>query len=353
MRASHCAPCLVCRRSRSRCRRSQTVSDRLFQHVTAKRAAAAAAAAGPPPAAAGPPPAGGGGAGSLQQQQQQPVAAGGGQGQQPCGGGGGGPAPGGGGGAGPAPGGGGGAPTPGGIGAGLAAVAGGGGPAPGGGGAAAGLVQPAPLPTGLLSQSQAGILAARGLRADVVRNMVKEANVPCADADSDHEAQCKLMVAVWAAELRRVAVDVRRLPDNVRLWVMTALGVDASWSPTALQDGYMTATLRLCAEAPWATDPSQSHGLLDPARVAALRLLESLTAAPAAASDSRTRMAALLLAMEFQLVDQALQASGRTFDDVVWSGSTWSLQVKGGDGGGSAGAAAPPGRHRADSAGAI
>ena len=111
----------------------------------------------------------------------------------------------------------------------------------------------------------------------------------------------------------------------------------------------MTATLRLCAEAPWATDPSQSHGLLDPARVAALRLLESLTAAPAAASDSRTRMAALLLAMEFQLVDQALQASGRTFDDVVWSGSTWSLQVKGGDGGGSAGAAAPrapPGRLR-------
>jgi hypothetical protein len=38
-------------------------------------------------------------------------------------------------------------------------------------------------------------------------------------------------------------------------------------------------------------------------------------------------MEALLSAAELQMIEQALQASGRTFDDIAWSGSTWSIQT--------------------------
>ena len=159
-----------------------------------------------------------------------------------------------------------------------------------------------------------------------VQALVTAAQVPCAAAESDYTLRCKIAAAVWAAEVQRTPADLRALADAVRLPVMAALGIDAAWA-VAFQDAFLTTAFNLCRQAPWALDPSLSHGLLTADRMALIALVRQLQTSPGGAVSSRARMAALLSPAEFIAYEQSLQGSGRSFDDIVWTGNSWSLKL--------------------------
>lgn len=180
-----------------------------------------------------------------------------------------------------------------------------------------------------------------GLAPAIVQALVTAAQVPCDATDSDHALRCKLVAAVWAAEVQRTPADLRALADAVRLPVMAALGINAAWV-VALQDAFSTSAFNLCRQAPWVLDPSLSHGLLTADRMALLALVRQLQTSSGGAASSRARMATLLSPAEFIACEQSLQGSGRSFDDIVWTGNSWSLKPDGAaaDAGGSGASAA-------------
>jgi uncharacterized membrane protein YgcG len=143
-------------------------------------------------------------------------------------------------------------------------------------------------------------------------------------ADSDGLLRCKLAVAVWAAETDRTQADLRAFPDTTRAAAMAAIGVVDAWAP-AVQDGLLVPTFKLCRQAAWALDPGHSFGLLTAERLAG-----------GASTSSRDQLAAMLPVAEFQNVERALLATGRTFRDVTWAGGSWSLAEPGSRSGGAA-----------------
>ena len=216
----------------------------------------------------------------------------------------------------------------GGIGSGVlgaAAAAGGSGSTnagPGGSASAAG----AKLIDGLVAPAQLALIVA--MAPPVVRAMVLAAQVPLLSTDSDDEARRKLIVALWAAEVQRTPADMRSLPAVSQGSAMTAIGIDAGWT-VGLQDGFMSSTFQLCRQAPWATDPSQSQGLITAERLAYLSLMAKLLAHGGGAADSRTKLAATLSADDFKALEAALTGTGRTFNDITWVGSSWSIKEAG------------------------
>jgi len=195
----------------------------------------------------------------------------------------------------------------------------------GGGGSGRGL--PPPLPTDLVTPAQLAMVAT--MDPAIVRQLVRAAQIPVLAANSDDEARHKLLVAVWAAEAPRVAADLRSLPDHARQSAMTALGLDPLWA-VAVQDSFMLTTFQLCRSAPWVADPSQSHGLLTADRLASLAFMAQVCAQGSGEIDSRTRLAATLSAAELQTFEASLHRAGKSFADVTWYGSTWSLSATGG-----------------------
>ena len=129
--------------------------------------------------------------------------------------------------------------------------------------------------SGLVIPAQEAIICA--LPIAVVRALVTAASIPLLAADSDHEARCKLRVAVWAGEAKRTSVHVRQLagPDTAR--VLAAVGANQAWA-ASLQDGYMDTTFQLCRQAAWVADPSQNHGLLSLDLLACLAFLDGMLA---------------------------------------------------------------------------
>ncbi len=69
----------------------------------------------------------------------------------------------------------------------------------------------------------------------------------------------QVMVAAWAAEGTRNAVEVRTLPSPIFAQVLMLPGVDTTW-PTNPQDVFLDPVLLAGAATPWAANPSQSHG---------------------------------------------------------------------------------------------
>jgi hypothetical protein len=83
---------------------------------------------------------------------------------------------------------------------------------------------------------------------------------------------------------------------------MTALGLEPIWA-VALQDNFMLTTFQLCLSAPWAADPNQSHDLLTSERLASLAFMAQLCSPGSVEGDSHARLAATLLAAEFQTLE--------------------------------------------------
>ncbi len=94
-------------------------------------------------------------------------------------------------------------------------------------------------------------------------------------------------MTVWAADAPRVAGDLRGLPNHARLPAIIALGLEPIWI-VALQDSFMLTTFQLCLSAPWAADPSQSHGLLTSERLASLAFMAQLCSPGSGQGDCGT-----------------------------------------------------------------
>jgi hypothetical protein len=89
------------------------------------------------------------------------------------------------------------------------------------------------------------------------------------------------------------------------------------------------------AAAPWAADPSQSLGILNPQRMASLALLASVQLAAAPHHSAEAELTTLLSPLELQALRNGLQAAGRSFKDLVKTGGTWSLPPPAAQGGSS------------------
>ena len=85
--------------------------------------------------------------------------------------------------------------------------------------------------------------------------LVSQSGIPLTGLDPTPVVHGKLMVAAWAAEGTRNAVEVRALPGPISAQVLMLLGVDATWT-TTLQDFFLDRVLLAGAAAPWAVDPS-------------------------------------------------------------------------------------------------
>ena len=178
--------------------------------------------------------------------------------------------------------------------------------------------------SGLVSPAQAAIVAA--LPTAVVRALVASTAVPLQAADSDGEARRKLLAAVWAGEAARSVEDVRRLQDPEKADLLQALGAASVWA-TAVQDGYLVATLDLCRQAPWVRDTTLSQGLLSIDRMASLALLASLQSPAKGGANPRARLALTLSDAELKTLESSLAAAGHTFADITWVGNSWSVSA--------------------------
>ena len=154
--------------------------------------------------------------------------------------------------------------------------------------------------------------------------LVSQSGIPLTGLDPTPVVHGKLMVAAWAAEGTRNAVEVRALPGPISAQVLMLLGVDTTWT-TTLQDFFLDRVLLAGAAAPWAVDPSQSQGVLNPQRMASLALLASVRVVAAAHNNAEAELTALLSPLEFQALRDGLHAAGRSFKDLVKTGGTWSL----------------------------
>ena len=175
---------------------------------------------------------------------------------------------------------------------------------------------------GLVTAAQAAIV--RALPDAVARMLVGQSGFPLNGFDPTFVVHGKLIVAAWAAEATRKAAEVRALPGPVAAQILQLLGVDTSW-PMNLQDVFLDSVLLAGAAAPWATDPSQSFGILNPQRMASLALLASVQLAAAPHHNAEAELTTLLSPLELQALRNGLQAAGRSFQDLVKTGGTWSL----------------------------
>jgi len=175
---------------------------------------------------------------------------------------------------------------------------------------------------GLVTTAQAATV--RALPDAVARMLVGQSGIPLAGLDPTIVVHAKLMVATWAAEGTRTAVEVRTLPGPISAQVLILLGVDTAW-PTYSQDFFVDRVLSAGAAAPWAVDPSQSQGILNPQRMASLALLASVRVAAAAHNNAEAELTALLSPLEFQALRDGLHEAGPSFKDLVKTEGTWSL----------------------------
>ena len=136
------------------------------------------------------------------------------------------------------------------------------------------------------------------------------------------------------------SADLRALSDAARPTVLAVLGIDAQWA-VALQDGWIDSVFKLCQQASWVLVTNLSQGLLTAARIQSLAFLRGIrTSSPNVPTSSRARMASLLSPAEFHACEVTLRASGRSFDDIEWTGSSWTLRPVGAGTGGAGGAQA-------------
>jgi hypothetical protein len=186
------------------------------------------------------------------------------------------------------------------------------------------------LVDGLVTAAQAATV--RALPDAVALLLVGQSGFPLSGLDPTILVHGKLMVAAWAAEGARRAVDVRALPGPISTQVSMLLGVDATWTAD-LQDFFLDRVLSAGAAAPWAVDPSQSHGILNSQRMVSLALLASVRVAAAAHNNAEAELTALLSPVELQALRDGLHTAGRSFQDLVKIGGTWSLPPPTGQGG--------------------
>jgi hypothetical protein len=128
----------------------------------------------------------------------------------------------------------------------------------------AGAAQPL-LIDGLVTAAQAATV--RAMPEAVARMLVSQSGFPLTGLDPTFVVHGKLIVAAWAAESTRNAATVRALPAPIAAQIFMLMGVDTNW-PTTLQDFFLDGVLVAGAAAPWAADPSQSQGILNPQRMA-------------------------------------------------------------------------------------
>ena len=146
--------------------------------------------------------------------------------------------------------------------------------------------------------------------------LVSQSGFPLTGLDPTFVVHGKLIVAAWAAESPRNAAAVRALPAPIAAQLLMLLGVDTNW-PTTLQDFFLDGVLVAGAAAPWAADPSQSQGILNPQRMASLALLASVQLAASSHHNAEAELTTLLSPVEFQALRTGLQAAGRSFKDLV------------------------------------
>jgi hypothetical protein len=176
----------------------------------------------------------------------------------------------------------------------------------------------------------------------VARMLVSQSGFPLTGLDPTFVVHGKLIVAAWAAESTRNAATVRALPAPIAAQIFMLMGVDTNW-PTTLQDFFLDGVLVAGAAAPWAADPSQSQGILDPQRMVSLALLASIQLAASSHHNAEAELTTLLSPVELQALRTGLQAAGRSFKDIVKIGGTWSLPPPTDLGGSSSGSSASSG----------
>ena len=164
-----------------------------------------------------------------------------------------------------------------------------------------------------------------------MRRLVRQSGVFEADVCTLDQARGRLVLAVWAAEQLRRADDVRSLAGGMGPYVLSEFHVQSQW-PQGMQDAVLNAAMQTCRAAPWAVDPSLSMGLLSASRVAALDLWATITSRNPAHCPAELELRSALTAQEFQSVEMALAASGRTFQDMAKVNGKWAVLPLGGGG---------------------